>query len=313
MATPIIRSKSMTKISHGLEFAAFWLLTRLAQLMPSGMADRVAVILGKTAHRFLKSRVRIAEDNLKRAFGGQLDRSDRERLVPGIFINIARTTIDFARQPVLSRDRVLKLVPEHSGLEYIDEALSKGRGLVFLSAHFGSWELIGIWLHAMGYPVDFLVGQQHNPYVDRLFNHFRTSHGISVIPVGVSARHVLKSLKNNRIVAFLGDQHAASGAAVVDFFGRPAATARGAAAFALKSNCPIILGLLVREAYNRHRAVIQPPIYPPEDGNRDEIIVKMTQAHTAQLEKVVRQYPAQWMWTHRRWKVDRNRADPIQP
>lgn len=128
--------------------------------------------------------------------------------------------------------------------------------------------------------------------------------GVGIIPVGVAARHVLKSLKENRLVAFMSDQHSASGAVVVDFFGRAAATPKGGAAFAVKAGCPIILASLIREKYNRHRAVVERPIFPPNSGDRDRDIIEMTQAYTSQLEAMVRSYPDQWMWTHRRWKLD---------
>jgi len=291
------------KISHGLEYAAFWLLTHLVQLIPARLADIVAVRLGKLSHLVLPSRRRIAVANLRAAFREEKNEREIANIAKEVFVNIARASIDFARQPVLRRREILDMVYRETGFEYVGEVLKEGHGLVFLTGHFGSWELLGAWICAKGAPTDFLVGQQHNPYVDRLFNDFRRALGVGIIPVGVAARHVIRSLRANRIVAFLGDQHSASGGAIVDFFGRPASTAKGAAAFATKVGCPIILGLLIRERFDRHRAIIMPPIYPPDSGDKDQDIIWMTQQHTSQLESMIRKYPELWMWTHRRWKV----------
>jgi KDO2-lipid IV(A) lauroyltransferase len=291
-------------ISHGLEYAAFWILTRLVQSLPARAADRLAVALGDLAHTVLTSRRRIALGNLKRAFKDGKSDAELAAITKKVFRNMARATIEFARLPVLSHQKILDMVPEYSGVESIEKGQREGRGIMFISGHFGSWELLGAWLFARGFPADFLVGQQHNPYVDRMFNHFRRSSGVSTIPVGVAARHVLKSLKSGRIVCLLSDQHSATGGTVVRFFDRPAATPKGPAAFAVKVGCPIILGLLVREKDNRHRAVLSPPIYPPGTGDTEKDITEMTQAYTSRLEEMIRRYPEQWMWTHRRWKLD---------
>ncbi len=292
------------KISHGLEYVVFWLLTKSVQIMPARLSDMIAVLLGKLAYKILASRRRIASDNLRRAFGQTKSDAEYEMIIKNVFINISRTTVEFARQPVFSRAEILKMIPESSGREHIDEALEKGHGLIFISAHVGNWELLGGWLTANGYPTDFLVGQQHNPYVDRLFDDFRAAFGVGRFQVGVAARHVLKSLRDNRVVAMVSDQHSASGGVVVDFFGRPASTPVGPAAFSIKTGSPVVLGVLIRRGYKRHRAIISRLIYPPDSGDNEKDTVWMTQQYTSLLEEIVRQYPDQWMWTHRRWKLD---------
>jgi len=292
------------KISHGLEYVAIWSLTGLVRLMPALLVDYLAVALGKLSYVILISRRRIAFDNLERAFKGEKNHSELKAMVKQVFVNIARATLEFARFPVLKREDIMKMVYKSEGLEHIDKALKEGKGLVFVTGHFGNWELLGAWFVAMGYPTHFLVGEQHNPYVDKLMNKFRASSGVPMIPVGVSARHVLKALKQNRVVVLVSDQHSATGGTAVTFFGRLASTPKGAAAFAEIMGSPIVLALLIREKYNRHRAVIGPLIYPPGSGDKDKDITAMTQEYTSQLEAMIRKHPEQWMWTHRRWKVD---------
>jgi len=268
------------------------------------VADWIAVGLGKFAHVVLASRRRIALDNLRRAFKKEKSEAELERITRLVFINIARTVIEFARIPRLNKERLGRVVPEYSGSEHLEQVYKEGKGAVMMTGHFGNWELLAAWTRGMGYPVHLLVGRQHNPYVDGYLTRLRKSMDVGVTPVGVGARQILRLLKENNLVAMVADQHSASAATRVQFFDRPAATPSGPAAFAVKLNCPLLFGYIVREAYNRHRVVIEPPIYPPESGDREKDIIDVTQQHTDLLEKAIRKYPDQWMWTHRRWKID---------
>ncbi len=291
------------KISHGVEFAAVWSLTKLAQLMPGRLADLVAVGLGRISYFILASRRRIASRNLKRAFEREKNEKEINGIVKDVFINITRTSVEFVRQPVMKRDEILQMVTSE-GEEYFQQALNQGKGAMLVSGHFGNWEILIGWLSARGYPLDLLVGEQHNQKVNDLFISFRRSFGVGIIRVGVASRHVIKSLRSNRMVAVVSDQHAASGGAVVQFFGRPASTPKGPAAFAAKVGCPIICGCSVRLGYNKHHLIITPPIYSPNSGDTEKDILTMTQKYTSRFEQFIRQNPSQWMWTHRRWKLD---------
>lgn len=292
------------KISHGLEYFALWTLTKAVQIIPGRLADIIAWSLGKLIYYILTSRRRIAEENLRRAFPGELSEKRIDEIVKTVFINIARTTISFTRQPVLKSEDFLRSVTTVKGAEYIDQALSEGRGAMMVTGHYGNWELFGRWLPVAGYPTDFLMGHQHNEKVNDLFISFRKTKGLGLIPVGIASRHVLKSLKANRLIGVASDQHAASGGVVVDFLGRPASTPKGPAAFAVKIGSPIIFGYLVREKYGQYQIEFFPPIYPPDSGDSTNDINWMTQQYASILESLIRKKPEEWMWTHRRWKLD---------
>ena len=292
------------KISHGLEYIALWTLAKTVQIIPGRLADVIAVGIGKLAYYILTSRRKIAEDNLRRAFPGELSEKRITEIVKTVFVNIARTTIAFARQPVFKKEDFLRSVVSVKGSEYIDKALREGHGAMMVTGHYGNWELFGRWLPSAGYPTDFLMGHQHNEKVNDLFVSFRKTEGLGLIPVGVASRHVLKSLKANRLIGVASDQHAASGGVVVNFMGRPASTPKGPAAFAVKVGSPIIFGYLVREKYNQYRIEFFPPIYPPNSGDTENDINQMTQKYASILESLIRRNPEEWMWTHRRWKLD---------
>lgn len=303
MAIPMTRSEPTMTINHWLEYAAVWVLTKVVQLLPGRVADAVAFVLGRLSYAVLTSRRRIARENLKRAFGPEKSDGEIELIIKDVFLHTARTLVEFARQPRYTPEKILAMT-QCEGKEHIDRVAHEGKGAMLITGHFGNWELTGGWIAALGYPLDFLVGQQHNQKVDELLISFRRALGVGIIPIGMAARGVIKALKANRMVAVVSDQHAPLGGVTVQFFGRPAATPKGPAAFAVKVDCPILFGVYIRLGYNRYKALIFPPIYPPHSGDSEKDISIMTQAYTSYLEQAVRQYPEQWLWTHRRWKID---------
>ena len=125
-----------------------------------------------------------------------------------------------------------------------------------------------------------------------------------VIERGEAKRKVLRSLRDGHVVAFVGDQNAWRGGVFVDFFGRPASTARGAAFFALRTGCPLIAAFMPQEEGFPQRYLLNIRRLPSEpSGDMDDDVRRLTEAHTGLLEKEVRERPEQYFWQHRRWKT----------
>jgi KDO2-lipid IV(A) lauroyltransferase len=293
----------MAKISHTLEYFAALTGIKIAQALSARWADRFGAWLGGASGVILTSRKQIALTNLKRAMGSELTDEQMQRIVNEVFRNIGRTLIEFARFGKTRLDGIRAVVvgPDFPELQ---EAMSRGNGAIIVTAHFGSWEMLGAWVATHGYPMDFLIGTQHNAKVDDLLVGFRRAMGVGVIRLSTSARSVFKALKQNRVTGLVADQHASSGGVVTTFFGRPAATPRGPAIFAIRANCPLLPMLIRRERYDRHVVIKGRPIYPPHSGNEEDDIRVMTAEYTRFFEEKIRQYPDQWLWTHRRWKLD---------
>jgi KDO2-lipid IV(A) lauroyltransferase len=154
-----------------------------------------------------------------------------------------------------------------------------------------------------GYPINMLVTTQHNPMVDRMLTRLRERAGVGVVRVGRSAKQVLSLLKRNEFIAIAPDQHAPGLDMVMDFFGRPASVPRGPALFAIRAGAPILPFAMRRENYDSHVFMTGPAIYPPESGDKAHDVEWMTRQYLDFFEDVIRKYPDQWMWTHRRWKL----------
>jgi len=290
---------SLRKTKHRFEYRITLLLGAMIRAIPYGLALAVGSFLGWLAFDILRIRRRVTMINLRNCLGGepgQLRRIGREA-----YKNFAKSMVEYSLFPSLSKTKILSMV-KLQGAENFDEVLAAGRGAIVVAGHFGSWELMGAAVSQMGYPVDFLVGEQHNLLVDEMMNEHRRCMGIGIIKMGAAAKGIMRALNNNRLVAMLSDQDAGSDGTVVQFFNRPASTPKGPAAFALKMNCPIIVSFIIRENRGKQKIIIEKPIFGTKTSDKEENIRSLTQAYTGLLEDYIRRYPDHWFWPHRRWK-----------
>jgi KDO2-lipid IV(A) lauroyltransferase len=189
-------------------------------------------------------------------------------------------------------------------LEELQRAWEEGKGVVVVTGHFGNWEIGGASMAARGFPVDVVVQRQRNPLFDAAITANRTRLGMTVIERKEAPRKVLRALKAGRVVGIVGDQNIRRGGVFVDFFGRPASTARGTALLAIRAGSPLVLGIARRMEGlpQRYRVSFERVEFSPS-GNLDEDVASLTEAHTRHLEKKVAETPEQYFWQHRRWKT----------
>ncbi len=289
------------RIRHRIEYLFTKALVTLVQILPYRFSLGLGSFLGDLAFSLFRIRRKVSLENLKRAFGGKYDNKELRRIARRAYRNIGRGFVEYAMFPALKDGKLERLV-EFEGLENMDWALSEKKGAVMIAGHFGSWELMGAATRQKGYPIDFLVGEQHNLLVDDLMNEYRQLMGIGIIKMGVATRGVIKALRNNRLIAMLSDQDAGKDGTIISFFGYPASTPKGPAAFALKTDAPIIMGFIIRQDNKKQRIIFEKPIQIQKSENKEEDIKNLTQAYTSLLEDYIRKYPDHWFWPHRRWK-----------
>jgi Kdo2-lipid IVA lauroyltransferase/acyltransferase len=293
--------KIVKRIRHRIEYAvlasAVFLLSKGPLRFVLGAAD----VLGWTAFSVFRVRRKVALGNLRIAFPEKTE-SERKSIALSAYRNFAKMVFEYSRFPVMDRETVLSLCTLE-GKEKIDWILQNGKGAVLVAGHFGNWELMGAALSQMGYPVKFLVGEQHNKRVDDMMNRNRESMGIGIIHMGVAVRGVIRALRDNEMVALLSDQDAGREGVFVDFFGRKSSVHQGPAVFALKMGAPILFGSAVRLPQGRMRIVAELLRFDDLKEVTPENIAKVTQAYTSLLENAVREHPDHWFWMHRRWKT----------
>ena len=238
---------------------------------------------------------RIALKNLELA---GYDASEREAIVGGVFSSIARLLVTLARMPRIGRENIGDWI-RYEGLEYFEEAKSRGQGVLFATAHFGNWELSAFAHGLLTEPMNVVVRPLDNPRIDQLVESRRRLTGNRLITKWESARAILRALAQNEAVGILIDQNASPQEGVfVNFFGVPACANVSFARIAARTGAPVIPGFAIwMEAEQRY--VLR--FYPPMELGPDAA------AETARLhqllEQVIREYPDQWLWIHRRWKT----------
>jgi KDO2-lipid IV(A) lauroyltransferase len=277
------------------EYAVAAALVGALRRLPLPAAQRVAELTARLLDRLVPKLRRVARKNLSFAYP-QLSEADRERIIAGVFRNVARMILAVARFPDLNASNIGDWVG-YQGLEHYNEAKRRGKGILIATAHLGNWELSAFAHALMTEPMNVMVRPLDNPKIDRLIETRRTLSGNRLIYKQDGARAVLKALRNNEAVGILIDQNTAATEGVfVDFFGNPACANSGFVKLAYHSQAVVIPGFAVWDA-DRYVIHFLPPIELTGDEAAD------TQHIHDKMEQVIRQYPDQWMWIHRRWKT----------
>lgn len=240
---------------------------------------------------------RVALGNLAMALP-QTDPRDRTRIVDGVFRSIARLLVAFARFPRINRASVGRWI-RYEGFEHFEQALRRGKGVLFATAHLGNWELSAFAHALLAAPMHVVVRPLDNPRIDALVARRRTLSGNHLIEKKDYARGILQALAANQAVGILIDQNAALDNGVfVDFFGVPACAGTGFAKLAAHTGAAVIPGFaLWSEAEQKFVLRFYPEVRITGDIHED------TARLQAVLESAVREYPDQWLWIHRRWKT----------
>jgi KDO2-lipid IV(A) lauroyltransferase len=187
--------------------------------------------------------------------------------------------------------------------QVLHSRLDGPHGVIFLSGHLGNWEnLASSFALHLGVSISVIAQRQRNRRIDEMMNRVRSRWGCRMVSMGVSTREVFRALQEGKAVAMLGDQSGPKESIFLDFFGRPAATHRGAAAFSLKAGAPIIMVMFVRAKDGKYDVHFEEVDRNGIEEYTEENIVELTRRHTQVLEKYIRMYPDQWLWMHKRWK-----------
>jgi len=300
------KNKKKRLWSGYLEYLAVLCLVRFVSLLSYRLASDMGGRLGRIAY-FGDARHRhVTLKNLQRAFPDKDIRSIT-LIAKKAFENLGRSAGEFIYIATRRPKGLLPTLYEWVTIEgrtNLDKAAERGKGVIYLTAHFGNWELLGLSLGANGYPLNIIVRPLDNQRIDNLLTSFRGLTGGRVIPKKGALKKVLKRLRNGEGLGILIDQNTSRDEGVfVDFFGTPAATNKGLALMSMKTDTPVLPIFLIREGKYRHRLVYgqEIPIHKSGDAERD--VVLNTGNFTRVVESYIRRYPEQWFWMHQRWKT----------
>ncbi len=291
----------MKKIRHYIEFHLLMGLAYVIRLFPRRIILFLGARLGDFAYYCIPVRKRIVLEHLNRSFPEKTS-AEIGAIARGTYRNLGMNVFEHICLPTLSREDLLKLVVFENE-EVLKEVHERGRGTIIVGGHFGNWEYAGGAISVAGYPLTYIIAEISNKYLDNKVNEHRKSTGIEVIPKGMSARGIIKSLKKNGIVAMLIDQDGGRAGIFVEFFNHLCSAPRGPAQIALKSGVEILFFASMRLPDGRIKVVFEDIGVDHDLGATEENIQGLMQKCTHRLEHYTRQYPDHWFWMHRRWKT----------
>ncbi|MDZ8120120.1 lysophospholipid acyltransferase family protein [Pontiella agarivorans] len=210
--------------------------------------------------------------------------------------------VEFIWYSMKGLDRVSQVV-EIEGREHADEAFSRGKGMIALTAHIGCFELMPMATAAQGYKLSTIVKKIKDEAVNEVIEKLRSHEGLTFLSSRNAYRDCLKALRRNEAVGMIIDQNMTRDQGIfVDFFGMPACTSPGLAYMAAQSQAPVVPVFIYRKPDGTFRLKVQPMLEPPADRS-DEAVYAATRRYNAVIEDAVREAPEQWIWMHRRWNT----------
>jgi Kdo2-lipid IVA lauroyltransferase/acyltransferase len=301
-----------TRLRFRLEYLAAAGVLRILGLLPRWLARGVCELLAIGSY-FLWPRLRhVGLFNLRLVFPDWGERR-RRRVLFRTFRGFGRMLADFAHFPRLTRRNVERLIV-YDGFEHYARAQAQGKGVVFLTAHFGNWELSSFAHSLYGYPLNFTVRPMDNPLLDSLITRYRCLSGGRPVDKNDFARRALQALRQGEAVGVLMDTNMLPPEGIfVDFFGRPASTTSAPARLARKTGAALVLGLVLWDSKLRKYRLHFEPVPWIEHDDPEEEIRRNTAHFNRLIEDHVRRHPDQWFWVHRRWKTRPPGEPPLYP
>ena len=296
---------------HRLEYALVWPVVKILGALPRPLARALGLLLAGAVYHLHRRLRKVGLRNLEIAYP-DMAAAERRRIVRGVFVSLGRQLAEFCRFPRYTRDNVAQ-VALYEGFENFDAAQRRGKGVLFLTAHLGGWE-VGSFVHSIhGHRLRIVVRALDNPYIDRLVERYRTLHGNSTFDKQDFARGLISAMRAGETVGLLMDQNMTQPAGVfVDFFGVPACTASGIARVALHTDASVVPAFTVWDDVRRkYRITFAPRLALPKTGDGERDVVNATQLFTSVIEEYVRKNPDQWLWVHRRWKTRPEGEPPL--
>ncbi|MER3427785.1 MAG: lipid A biosynthesis acyltransferase [Pyrinomonas sp.] len=291
--------KGATRIA--LEYWATRSLLAALAALPRPLAVCSGACLGLAAYHLARRLRRTGERNLELAFPTS-DRKARQQTLRRTFINLGRQLGEFSQFFRATPER-LRCYVDLVGREHFERAREQGRGVIFLTAHLGAWELLSFAGAAFGIPQHVIVRRIDNARIEALVESVRTRFGNRIIDKRSAARRALRVLQQGGTLGVLADLNTQPHEGVfVPFFGRLACTTTGVATLALRTGAAVLLAYAVWEEREKRYVIrIEPPLELIRTGDFERDVTTNTAHFTALIEDLIRRYPDQWLWIHRRW------------
>lgn len=284
-----------------IEYFLFRSLVTLFNRIGLIRTRKLARLIGYLFYYLIPVRKSTVLNNLRKAFP---EKSEKEihKIARQNYLHMSITFAELMILPSLEDSEIKKQIV-FDDRSHIEEVIKNDKGTILLTGHFGNWEVIMSALAVNIQAVyNVLVKPQRNIYITEWLERTRNRGNAKVIPVGLSVKQIFSALKNGEVVGIAGDQRGPADAPRFRFFDVETALNTGAAAFALKTGCDILLLVAVRQPDFKYKIYADRMEYDALPGSYDEKLIAITQKYISFLESYVKKYPSQYFWMHKIWK-----------
>lgn len=276
------------------------------RLLPISLALRIGSLLGELVYLFDARHRSIAYSNIKQAFGSGLSSCALRRVTRGFYRSFGQNFIEMFFLPRFNRRYIEKYITIENR-HYIDEAFSRGKGVIFLGVHEGSWEISNILCANLGFTFSLFIRNQRLFRLNELLNSYRRQKGCRIIQRDEGLRDLIAELKANHAIGMTLDQGGRSGM-LVDFFGRDASMPTGAMRLALKYDTTILPAFYTRLKGPYVKVTLDKPFLVDRSGNEEEDLQRNLKRCLAIFEDHIRSAPHEYLWSYKIWKYSRERS-----
>ncbi len=285
---------------------AYYGFSWLFKVLPYSVIQGMTGVLLPTGYMVLKGMRKSAKDTLRMALGQEKSAAELEEICRECFYNAGRGAIELGTYNTRPHMIAERFRFDGDSRRHLDAALKEGKGVLGVSAHFGNFPLMLLYLSQLGYPTNAIIRPSRDPKIEEHFQESRTRLGLKTIlsyPRETCVSQSIKCLRDQELLVVLLDQNTGSKSGIyVDFFGQKAGTATGPIIFALRTGAPLLPMFTIRENATHHKLVIEPHFYLEKKATDEETLQYNVQRITNIIEGYIRRYPSEWGWMHRRWK-----------
>ena len=279
-------------VYHRITYKILIILSNILKALSARKLHVISQNIASILFNYIPKRKNTALKNLKIAFPNKSDEWINTMLKK-CYTFFTYNFIQFLAFPIDKNSIEIEVV----GKEYLIKAMNGKRGTILVSAHFGSWEILGHWFGINNYPLVGIAQKQKNKGANLFFEEKRQLSGIKQIYRKSSMDSLYDILNANEILGLVSDQDAKGKGVFVNFFNKPASTHKGAALFHLNTNASLIFGICVQKNIGKYKVEFI-PINPEKKS-----VEAITQLYTTIIEESIKKYPEQYFWFHNRWKT----------
>lgn len=283
----------------------FRLFGPIVRSLPVNVSLSLGRMMGELFYYFDFKHKAIAYSNIKTVFKDRLSPAKISNLNQEFYRTFGQNLIDIFLIPLIDKEYIDKYITIE-GLDYVTEAFKRGKGILFLSVHAGSWELSNIICANLGLPYSLFIRDQRHPRLDKLLNSYRSQKGCRIIQRQNQTQQLIQALKNNESIGITGDQGGKDGT-LVKFFGKYASMPSGAVRLALKYDATLLPAYYMRIKGPYIKIMVEPPFKLKRSGDKDKDIQDNLQELIQIFERYILKYPQEYLWSYKIWKYTKEK------